>query len=304
MQPVTFAASYYNLMNLKGALVLGLFALGAGSGLAQNLIINGNFENVGIPNYSAQIAIPYELQYVDPAGMAAAAAALAPGGAMAQGIQTVNGWTTTGYNFLFRPEDASTATGGNGRNSWNETNMGFWSSAQVGGFGEFTASPAGGNFIALDAAYTLWSDPNVTFTQPLEQTVTGLVPDEEYELSFWWAAAQQHPFDPPTALPYPPPYGVTTEFLTVTFGSQVFVTDTVELPGYTFQGWIHETVRFTATATSMTLSFLAGGGPDGLPPFVLLDGVSLQAVPEPGTVAMLALGVSGCCLFGNRRRKK
>ena len=47
-------------------------------------------------------------------------------------------------------------------------------------------------------------------------------------------------------------------------------------------------MNFTYDGTSNVLSFLASGTPAGAPPMVLLDNVSLSAVPEPGTVALLA----------------
>ena len=56
------------------------------------------------------------------------------------------------------------------------------------------------------------------------------------------------------------------------------------------------TANFTFTANSSTelLSFLAVGTPAAnLPPFALLDGVSLTAVPEPSTWALMLVGFSG-----------
>jgi len=51
------------------------------------------------------------------------------------------------------------------------------------------------------------------------------------------------------------------------------------------------------------LSFLAVGTPAGVPPFSLLDGVSMtSAVPEPQTWGMLGLGL-GLVGFAARRRK-
>lgn len=50
------------------------------------------------------------------------------------------------------------------------------------------------------------------------------------------------------------------------------------------------------------LSFLAVGTPAGVPPFSLLDGVSMVAVPEPQTWGMLGLGL-GLVGFAARRRK-
>lgn len=287
-------------MKLKAALFLSLFILKTSSLPAQELILNGGFEDVAVPGYSGQL-------YIDPIFFYSGAQvydAMAPGGSLypfaSNGyVQSATGWTTTGYNFLFRSGDGSTASGGNGRNSWNESTMGFWSDLNGGSEYFPASSPAGGNFIALDAAYTSnypWRSEPPYFsnhTRPLEQVVNGLTIGEEYQLTFYWAAAQQYGFD-----------GDTTEFLTVTFGNETFTTQTIELPSHSFSGWMQETVTFTASAASQTLSFLAGGGPDGLPPFALLDGVSMKAVPEPGSLALLALGASAFLLVRSRRSKK
>lgn len=48
---------------------------------------------------------------------------------------------------------------------------------------------------------------------------------------------------------------------------------------------------FVADATTATLSFLAQGSPQGVPPFSLLDGVSGSAVPESATWAMMIAGL-------------
>ena len=54
------------------------------------------------------------------------------------------------------------------------------------------------------------------------------------------------------------------------------------------------TFTYKATSTSEVLSFFAVGTPTGVPPFVLLDGVSLNAsVPEPETLTMMATGLVG-----------
>ena len=61
-------------------------------------------------------------------------------------------------------------------------------------------------------------------------------------------------------------------------------------PG-SFSGWTLANFTFTANASSELLSFLAVGTPAGnLPPFALLDGVSLTAVPEASTWAMMLVG--------------
>jgi len=49
------------------------------------------------------------------------------------------------------------------------------------------------------------------------------------------------------------------------------------------------------------LSFLALGTPAGLPPFVLLDGVTGTAVPEAATIGLMGLGLG---LVAVARRRK
>ncbi|GGD99950.1 hypothetical protein GCM10011529_02650 [Polymorphobacter glacialis] len=105
-------------------------------------------------------------------------------------------------------------------------------------------------------------------------------------MSFEWAAAQQ--------LNYP---GATFESWQVSLldsqGAVTtdFRTDTVINPQGGFQAWRSETFSFIASETAQTLRFWADGGPGGVPPFALLDSVSVTAaVPEPATWAMLVVG--------------
>jgi hypothetical protein len=76
------------------------------------------------------------------------------------------------------------------------------------------------------------------------------------------------------------------------------------VPG-SFSGWTLETFGFTAAATSEVLSFLAVGSPaNSLPPFALVDGVSLTSVPEPSTWAMMLAGFGGLGFAAFRRRRR
>jgi hypothetical protein len=79
-------------------------------------------------------------------------------------------------------------------------------------------------------------------------------------------------------------------------------TATITVPSGGFSGWIDVTMDFTATAVDETLSFLPGGS--GNPPFVLLDSVSLTAVPEPSTWAMMLLGFGGLGVVARLRRRR
>jgi hypothetical protein len=195
----------------------------------------------------------------------------------------VSGWTNSNataswgethqaYNFVYGAGTADTT----GANGW-DGNVKLW--------GTVTNSPTGGNVIGADA--------NFSYTAAFFQTVSGLTAGTDYTLSFDWAQGQQSPFT-----------GPTTSGWNVTFGSDTATTGTPPLASQSFAGWTHFTQIFTATSNSQLLSFLATGGPNGLPPFALLDGVSLTevtSVPVPGALPLMASGLIG--LVGLRRRK-
>ena len=188
---------------------------------------------------------------------------------------TLTGWTNNGYNFYFTPGSADT-TGSYSPEYNNQLKL--WG-ANNGGTGPSyipATSPTGGNFVGADGGYIVGS---------LDQTVTGLTVGQKYVLSFYWAAGQQAGFN-----------GATTESWGVTFGGQTYNTVTVSTPNHGFSPWRQDTVTFTASATSQVLSFLATGSPAGVPPFSLLDGVTLFAAPEPATWAVMIVG-----MVGNRR---
>lgn len=145
-------------------------------------------------------------------------------------------------------------------------------------------SPQGGNYVA--------SDGDSTYNVPLTQSITGLSIGQQYELTFYWAAGQQRNFD-----------GPTTERWQVSLGSETYSTPTFSLANHDFSGWMTETMTFTATTSTSLLSFLAIGTPNGLPPFVLLDGVSMTAVPEPAAGALVVVGLFGCALIRRRLKK-
>jgi hypothetical protein len=73
------------------------------------------------------------------------------------------------------------------------------------------------------------------------------------------------------------------------------------LPSHGFSGWSLDTMKFVADATSETLSFTAQGNLP-VPPFALLDGVSVTGVPEPTAWAMMIVGVAGIGALARRRR--
>lgn len=192
--------------------------------------------------------------------------------------ESLAGWSSTGYNYVFIPTD-TTATGYYGALSlWNPTN---------GAANGFTnASPTGGNYIAADSDYPGGG------TAPITQTISGLTVGRIYRVSFAWAGAQQSGFD-----------GTTTQSWQVSFGSSTQNTATINVANHGFSGWMNQTFNFVATSSSQALSFLAVGSP-AIPPFTLLANVSVTVVPEPASGGPLLVGFAGLLGLAWWRRKR
>ncbi|MHA4871642.1 PEPxxWA-CTERM sorting domain-containing protein [Duganella sp. PWIR1] len=192
---------------------------------------------------------------------------------------SVPGWFTDGYNFLYNATGADSpgATG-----LWG--NVSLWGPANGSNNG-LTASPNGGSFVANDGG---------SGVAPISQQVNGLVAGQQYTLSFYWGGAQQYGYN-----------GPTTEQWIVSLGNDTKSTAILNNAEHGFTGWQKETMTFTAGGSSELLSFLAVGTPAGVPPFSLLDGVTMAAaVPEPDTWAMMALGMGLLGCVARRRKAK
>jgi len=226
-------------IQLFATAVCGVIALGlAQKAHAGNLVVNGGFEST-------------------------------TAGAGQLGFNTeATGWSVpalnNSYTFLYTPGSADT-TGANGEYG----NVGLWGPGNGVANGLPATSPAGGNYVALDSDFQMGA---------LSQTITGLTAGKNYNVSFYWAAAQQSGFTGPTA-----------DNLMVSLGAQSQTTSTFDLPNQGFSGWMQQSFSYTATGPSEVLSFLAGGQPQGAPPFALLDGVSLQqtTVPDATSTAVI-----------------
>ena len=186
----------------------------------------------------------------------------------------VSGWTSTcapGF-----------ACGGHGTPSsllFANTNGSAWN-GNIGLAGTIANSPDGGNFVALDGA--------ATYRSAILQTVNNLTVGDTYYVTFFQAAAQQKGSG-----------GATTEQFAVSLGTTTLNSALMNDTQGGFVPWEKQTLGFVATSSSEVLSFLALGTPNGQPPVVLLDDVSI-AVPEPSTMVMVGAGLLG--LVAARKR--
>lgn len=202
------------------------------------------------------------------------------------GYTKLTGWTVgTGdaglLAFLIAPGVADTTGSHDVR--FNDTFL-LWG-IHDGGLNNIpTSSPNGGNYVALDA--------DSSYSGTISQQLGGLVVGQKYAVSFYWAAAQQEGFD-----------GPTTEAVKVAFGTNSQTTTTFNLASHAFSGWMSQTFVFTAQTTHDTLSFLAVGGPNGLPPFSLLDGVTVTQLPEPAALPLVGLGLAAIPVVRKLRKR-
>jgi hypothetical protein len=147
-------------------------------------------------------------------------------------------------------------------------------------------SPDGGNWVFSDGDF---------MNSPITQTITGLVPGNFYTLSFYQGLVQDT--EPNVTVP-----GPVTGYWHVSLGSSVFDSAPMAADGSipTISNWALETTTLKALNATEVLSFFSVGG--GVPPLVLLDGVSLTEVPEPASAALLVVGFVGLGAYYRRTR--
>jgi hypothetical protein len=145
-------------------------------------------------------------------------------------------------------------------------------------------SPDSGKFLVLDAA--------PAYQGSISQSIAGLTVGAKYYLSFYQAAGQQITYT-----------GATTDQWSVTFGNQTLLSTLMNDPAQRFQPWTKQTMAFTASATTQILTFLSQGGPDGDPPMIFLDGVSL-VTPEPSSLGYAGMGLAALIAAWRLRSKR
>jgi len=158
------------------------------------------------------------------------------------------------------------------------------------------SSPDGGNFVFSDGDF---------MNTPITQTVTGLIPTQAYQVTFWQALAQDK--EPNVTTP-----GNVSGYWRVSLGSSIlnspmmFANGSISGPGSAvWSPWKQQTMVFTAQNASEVLSFFSVGTGD--PPLVLLDGITLNladsgTVPTPGSLGLLASACVGLGAFYRRTR--
>ncbi len=201
------------------------------------------------------------------------------------------GWTVSGgYTFLFARGTADT-TGSNGQYG----NLQLWgpNNDSPNNNGLPASSPDGGNFIAQDSDF-----------QPaaLTQMIGNLTAGEKYTVKFYYGFGQQYGFN--NYSDGNGGYIPLKQYWTVSLGNESQSTSTFDVGNHGFTGWQLGNFTFTATGASELLSFVATGDTP-VPPFALLDGVSVFAdVPEPATWGLMLIGVAGLGGAARVRRRR
>lgn len=227
------------------------------------------------------------------------------GSAASGATLTLSGWTTGGYNFVYAPGTADSGTNGGANTGQPKEAPGqyttggygttyLWGANNGGASALPTVNAPSGNFIAADGAYEQGA---------INQSISGLTLGAIYAVSFEWAGAQQQNFSGATTDQWEVSLG-TAGLTTMSPTTAYQATSVVNVGSHSSSAWMSQTFFFRATDTTQILSFLAVGTPTGEPPFALLGGVSLDAVPEPSAWALSAgVGVALLSFAVFRRRR-
>jgi len=258
-------------MRQQALLVLAIVVFTCGVSISvtrANFVSNGDFSQYSAYNIpGVGPAVGYEI------------------GPLSGTATNLTGWTSAGANALFLPSTNCSTCPGSYSPQFNGY-LKLWAADNGGantwnGRGPSMAGYANGmNFIAADPSWQ---------TGALTQAIAGLTVGRRYQVSFNWASGQEKNYT-----------GVTKAAWTVALGNQSFSTIQATNASQGFTDWTGTSFLYTATATSMLLSFLASA-PSGNPPYALLANINMSSVPEPSTLLILAVSALGIASARQRR---
>lgn len=218
-------------------------------------------------------------------------------------------------------------TGGTGLISIDSTSAGA-QATDSGGIQTY-GNPAGtyvGNYVEADG--------NPSFESGFNYTVTGLTAGTTYTLSFYQGASEQTGYGLINDNPIPttnrwivslgtsglaiapggpndPTYGATDKYTNADATASIEASPLMTVPYQSTVGFNYVSINLTADSSTDILSFLAwgdNGSTTNLPPIAFLAGVNSPTglgapVPEPASLAILAVGLAGLGGVVRRRRK-
>jgi len=165
------------------------------------------------------------------------------------------------------------------------------------------------------------ADGNPDYESGFSYNVTGLTAGQTYMLSFYQAASQQTTFTGNTTNQWVVSLGTSgltdcagclgggnSTYSNLDPDASIALTNLMDVPSGGMVDWNFVSVELTADSTSDLLSFLAWGNNGNTanePPIIFLAGVDsaagLNNVPEPASLALVAIGLLGFALIRRKR---